>query len=423
MALMRKKKPGETRYFLVYVLRRYWRDEALDMASSLAYTSLLAMVPLLAIGLGLLTAFPRFESLRQDLLAALFRDLVPEVGAQVQAYVGRFAANAGRLTTFGIVGLVATAVMLLVAIEGALNRVFRVANYRATWSQVVTYWAALTLGPLLAGVGLTMSTWFALLPWVRTMHHWAGRETTADLRDAVNAVSPFLVMAIAFTALFFVTPNRRVRVTDALLGGVVTALLVLALRSGFGVYIAYWGAYKPVYGAVATMPIFLAWIYLSWTAVLFGAEIAAALPERRRGRLDYADKALDARRRLVLALTLLAALAEETVDAARGRTLHWLTEMVGEGERPVIEALGNMVRAGLVARRGWNRFSVGDGLAGATLADLLRAMGIGLGPLADGTPSEGFARVDAMIVTAARAETASLQIPLRDLIATSSAPT
>lgn len=422
MALIRKKKRGETRYFLIYVVRRYWRDEALDMASSLAYTSLLAMVPLLVIGLGLLTAFPRFESLRQDLLAALFRDMVPEVGAQVQAYVGRFAANAGRLTTLGIIGLVATAVMLLVAIEAALNRIFRVANQRATWSRIVTYWGALTLGPLLAGVGLTMSAWFAVLPWVRTMHHWAGRETTADLRDAVNAVSPFLVMTIAFTVLFFVTPNRRVRVTDALLGGVVAALLVLALRSGFALYIAAWGHYRPVYGAVATMPIFLAWVYLSWTAVLFGAEIAAALPERRRGRLDHADKALDARHRLALALALLAALSDETVDNGRGIALHRLTDKVGEGERPVAEALANMVRSGLVARRGRNRFGAGDGLATATLADLLRAMGMGLGPLVEGTSPESLSRIDAIVATAARAETASLQIPLRSLLAAPEAP-
>jgi membrane protein len=365
-------------YFLVYVARRYWRDEALDLASSLAYTSLLSTVPLLAIVLGILAAIPGFENLRHDLLEAVFRDFVPEVGAQVQYYMGRFAANAGRLTTFGVIGLVATAVMLLVAIEAALNRIFRVATVRATVSRIVVYWAALTVGPLLAGLGLTLSTWFSVLPWVRHMHYWAGRSTTTNLRDFVDAMSPFVVLTAAFTLLFFVTPNRRVRVTDALTGGVVAALLVLGLRAGFALYIAYWGAYKPVYGAIATMPIFLAWVYLSWTAVLFGAEIAAALPERRYRRVDTAHLPLDGRARLALALQLLG-IVSEIRDDPKGLTLYALTEKLAEGERPIAEVLRGLIRAGLIERRGRNRYGASGRLATATLADLLGALALGRG--------------------------------------------
>ncbi len=406
-------------YFLVYVVRRYWRDEALDLASSLAYTSLLSMVPLLAIGLGILAAFPGFETLRHDLLETLFHNLVPEVGGQVQYYMGRFAANAGRLTTFGIVGLVATAVMLLVAIEAALNRIFRVANLRATWSRIIVYWAALTVGPLLAGVGLTMSAWFSVLPWVSHMHYWAGKSTTASLRDFGNTISPFVILAVAFTILFLVTPNRRVRITDALAGGVVAALLVVGLRAGFSLYIAYWGAYKPVYGAIATMPIFLAWVYLSWTAVLFGAEIAAALPERRHRRLDPTDTPLDGRDRLTLALLLLATLSEG--GDARGFALYALTEKLAAAERPVVEILRGLSIAGLIERKGRNRYAASEKLAVATLADLIAALRLGLRPLTgtipvkDGGPD--LARVGTLIATAARAEAASLQTPLRELIA------
>ncbi len=406
-------------YFLVYVGRRYWRDEALDLASSLAYTSLLSTVPLLAIGLGILAAFPGFETLRHDLLEAVFRDLVPEVGGQVQYYMGRFAANAGRLTTFGVVGLVATALMLLVAIEGALNRIFRVANVRATWSRIIVYWAALTFGPLLAGVGLTMSAWFSLLPWVRHMHLWAGKSNTATARDFVDAVSPFVVLTVAFTVLFLVTPNRRVRITDALIGGGVAALLVVGLRAGFALYIAYWGSYKPVYGAVATMPIFLAWVYLSWTAVLFGAEIAAALPERRYRRADAAQATLDGRGRLTLALLLLSVMAEDSGE--KGITLHALTEKLADGERPVAEILRGLIQGGLVERRGRNRFVTSEKLATATLADLIGALTLGLGPLVGDAPvtagGPDLERASMVIAAAARAETASLQTPLRELIA------
>lgn len=401
-------------YFLTYVARRYWRDQPLDLASSLAYTSLLAMVPVLAIGLGILGAFPGVDSLRHDLLEALFKDLVPEVGSQVEYYMARFAANAGRLTVFGAVGLVLTAVMLLIAIEGALNRIFRVAQSRATTKRIIVYWAALTFGPLLAGAGLTMSAWLAVLPWVRTMHHWAGRAATAGLRDMVTSLSPFVVMGIAFTVLFLVTPNRRVRPTDALAGGLVAALLVLSLRKGFGLYIALWGTYRPVYGAVAAMPIFLAWVYLSWTAVLFGAEIAAALPERPHRRRDPIEVPLDGRRRLTLALAILSTLAGD--QTKRGLMLHSLTDAVGEGERPVADVLKGMIARGLAARRPRNRFGAGDVLDTATLADLLQALDLGLAPLGIGAQASPATRLDGLIAVAARAEAATLQCPLKDLL-------
>jgi membrane protein len=384
------------------------------------------MVPLLAIGLGLLAAFPGFEAMRHDLMAALFHTLVPEVGDQVQLYVGRFAANAGRLKLIGIIGLVATAVMLLVAIEAALNRIFRVPQQRAAWSRLVVYWAALILGPLLAGVSLTMSAWFSVLPWVKTMHLWAGRATTADIRGVVSDVTPFAIMTVAFTILFLVAPNRRVRVSDALCGGIVAALLLLALRTGFGLYIAFWGAYRPVYGAVASVPIFLAWVYLSWTAVLFGAEIAAALPELRRGRLEHGAP-LSARRRLALALGILAALLKDAREEGHGMGRDALAHLAREGEQPVAEVLRRMTVADLVIRGPGNRYKPGD-LDKAGLADLLRALEVGLRPLdlgglASAEVAPWLARVDALIVTAARAEAASLQFSLRGLLEPSPDPT
>jgi membrane protein len=252
------------------------------------------------------------------------------------------------------------------------------------------------------------------------MHYWAGKDTTASLRGFVDSVSPFVVLTVAFTILFLVTPNRRVRITDALAGGFVAALLVIGLRAGFSLYIAYWGAYKPVYGAVATMPIFLAWVYLSWTAVLFGAEIAAALPERRHRRTDPAQTPLDGRGKLTLALLLLATLSDGRVDS-RGLTLHRLTEKLGDGERPVVEILRGLMGVGLVERRSRTRYAASEKLAAATLADLLGALQLGLVPLIGAVPpidADGpdLARIGSLIGAAARAEAASLQTPLRDLL-------
>ena len=402
--------------FLAYVVRRYWRDEALILAASLAYASLLSMVPLLAIGLGLLAAFPGFESLRNELLGTLFRDLVPEVGAQVQLYVGRFAANAGKLQAAGLVGLVATAVMVLAATERALNRIFRVAQGRAAWARAAVYWAALCVGPLLIGLAFTLSAWFSLIPWIRSMHDWAGRAATAELRALIAGVTPILILTIAFSVLFLVAPNRRVRTADAIVGGGIAALLVMALRAGFGLYIAAWGVYRPVYGGVSAVPIFLAWIYLSWTAVLFGAEVTAAMPELRRGRLE-SQAPIPPRRRLALALGILAMLVERIGKGGVGRNA--LMQSLRESEVPLAETLHRLVAARLVIRLGRDRFGSGD-LARATLADLLAALELGLQPLDPETGGEAgasppLARIDGMLAAAAQSEVAALQWPLREL--------
>jgi membrane protein len=398
--------------FLNHVVRRYWHDEALNLASSLSFTALLSMVPLLAIGLALLAAFPGFDALRRDLLEALFRDLVPDVGAQVQHYVGRFASNAEKLRWAGIAGLVVTAVMMLASIETALNRIFQVPQRRAAWRRIAIYWSALCLGPLLAGAALTMSAWFSLLPFVRSMHSWAGRAATAEVRAVVAVLLPFLIMSVAFALLFIVAPARRVRLADAAIGGATAALLVLALRAGFGLYVALWGGFRPIYGAISAVPIFLAWIYFSWTAVLFGAEMAASLPELRRGRLEAAGP-IAPRRRLALALSMLVTLRDHD---GPGLDNEALARAAGEAEMPTVAVLRRLVAAGLVVPRGRGRFGPGD-LAQATFADLVGALELGLRPIEDGSDRSPLPpSVEALVAAAGRAESEALRLPIGNLL-------
>lgn len=262
--------------FVWTVERRFRADDALMMAASLSYTSLLSLVPLLSIALAVLAAIPAFEVVRGELEGTLIRMLVPEVGQQVRHIIDELIGHAVNLTAIGIVGLVVTALLLLVTIEDALNRIFRVVKPRPPMSRVMVYWTVVTLGPILLAASLSISNWLVSgnLP-----------ETDAEggnvVIDSFTALFRFTMLVALFSLLYGTVPNRPVPGKDALKGGVLAALAVAALRLGFHAYVADLRAYQSVYGALAALPILLFWMYLVWVAVLAGAEFTACLIEAR----------------------------------------------------------------------------------------------------------------------------------------------
>ncbi len=216
----------------VYVQKRFRADGAFDMASSLSYTSLLSLVPLMAIALAILAAFPVFDGVRDTLQATLFRYVVPEVGEQVQSYVGEFVKNAGKLTAAGVIGLGVSAVLVLVSIESSLNQIFRVVTPRTALSRLLVYWTALTLGPLMLAAS------FSLSAWLYAASDWATRAGLWRLVRLVTHAAPGALLMVAFALLYLSVPNRRVRVADC--GGRRDrrGLAFASLRWGFGLYVA-----------------------------------------------------------------------------------------------------------------------------------------------------------------------------------------
>ncbi|MBL8382531.1 MAG: YihY family inner membrane protein [Burkholderiales bacterium] len=258
--------------YLRYLLRRAGEDQIAQVAGSLTFTTLLSLVPFVTIALGLFAAFPIFDQLGQALEEFLVDNLLPEaVSDAVMTHVAAFSEKAARLTAAGVFALGVTAVLLLQTIDRALNAIWRVPRPRPLAERVLVYWAVVSLGPLLIGGGLAITSYavsasLGLLPGGQWVTHW--------LADLV----PVALTLLAFTLLYAAVPNRDVQWKHAAIGGAAATLGFELMKHLLGWYIARFASYQLIYGAFAAIPIFLLWVYLSWIMVLVGALIAATWP-------------------------------------------------------------------------------------------------------------------------------------------------
>jgi membrane protein len=254
--------------------RRFREERCLQIASSLTFTALLAIVPIITVALTLISAFPVFHEQLQYVERFLVRYMLPESAAALAGYAEQFAENAARLTTVGLAFLFVTAIIVLLTIDRAFNQIWRVPRPRGTVQRIFIYWALLTVGPLLVGASLSLTYWLV----GQSLGLVKGVPLAAEvLLDVV----PIVLTAAAFTLAYIAIPNRRVLVRDALAGGLLAALAFEGMKRGFALYVTQFPTYRLVYGAFASVPLFLLWIYLSWVVVLFGAVTAAVLPEWR----------------------------------------------------------------------------------------------------------------------------------------------
>ena len=207
----------------------------------------------------------------------IYRYLVPTAGDEVQQYLEQFASQAGALTAVGLFTFVLTALLLLFNIEDSFNEIWRVKKGRAIAQRITVYWAMVTLGPILMGASLSLSTYLLSTQIIQ------GSELEAQTRSLGLRVLPFLIEVLAFLLLYSTMPNKRVSWRAAAWGAFVAALLFEISKKIFSVFILNFNNYEVVYGALATIPIFLIWIYLSWMVTLFGAEFVAALDDKSSG--------------------------------------------------------------------------------------------------------------------------------------------
>lgn len=247
-------------------------------ASSLTFTTVLALVPLFTLGLALFTAFPVFAKVQDQLQQWLIQSLVPEsISRQVLGSLTQFSRKASRLGTVGFVAVLATSLALMVTIERTMGQIWRVTKPRPLPQRMLLYWAALTLGPLMLGGSLAISS------YVVSATAGVGMLPT-DLRYVLDTIE-FALLAACATGLYYYVPNTRVQWQHALAGGLVSSVGVELGKKVLTLYLAQMPTYSAIYGAFAAVPILLVWIYVAWVIVLVGALVAASLPEIGRNAL------------------------------------------------------------------------------------------------------------------------------------------
>ena len=255
-----------------FMQRRLSEEQVPQVAGSLTFTTVLAVVPVMTIAFAIFTTFPLFNTFRDALEAYFVQSLMPRgVTNTILDNLSLFAAKANRLSAVGAVTLVLTAIMMFAIVDRSLNRIWRVKTPRSFTQSLIVYWAIMTLGPLLIGASLSLTTLVSpvastlaqQLPWMGT----------------VAAISVSLrLMTMFFGLLYLIVPNRLVDWRDALIGGLVAAIAFEMTNRGFAFFITKFPSYRVIYGALAAVPIFLVWVYLFWLITLLGAVLAVALP-------------------------------------------------------------------------------------------------------------------------------------------------
>ena len=291
-------------------LRIRFREDRLGLtASSLTFTTLISLVPLLTVMLAVFSAFPMFASFQEALQKYFLQSLVPEnIAKPVLAALTQFASKANRLGTVGLAFLFVTALALMLTIDRTLNGIWRVREPRPIAQRVLVYWAAATLGPLVLGVSLSLTSYVLS----------ASQGLVGVLPGGVSillSVFEFMLLAGGLAGLFHYVPNTHVRWRHAIAGGMFAAIGFEVAKRLLAWYLLQVPTYSVLYGAFAAVPIFLIWIYLGWVIVLLGAVIAAYAPSLQTRVKRWPD---GPGARFELAIVVLAELAHARARGAHG---------------------------------------------------------------------------------------------------------
>ncbi|WP_427982952.1 virulence factor BrkB family protein [Agarivorans sp.] len=262
----------QSKAFLSFLIDRIKHDKLTMIAGSLAYVSLLSLVPLVAVTFSIISAFPVFSGFQTLIEDFVFSNFVPASGEVVKHSLRAFVENASKMTAVGIAALAVVALMLISSIDNSLNMIWRVTKKRRWRSAFPMYWMILTLGPLLMGGSLALSS------YIFSIQLFAD-ETLLGIWNTLLRTVPLLFSIGAFCLLYLLVPNKSIRFLHGLSGAVVAALVFELGKRGFAFYVSSFPSYQVIYGALAAIPILFLWVYLSWIVVLLGAEITAALGE------------------------------------------------------------------------------------------------------------------------------------------------
>ena len=398
--------------FLVYVGNRFREDRCLRMAAGLSYTSLLAIVPLMAIAFSMLAAFPVFGDVQSAIQGAIFSNLLPDSADNIQEHLNTFIGNTTSLSAIGIVALALTAVLLLGTIEADMNAIFRVARTRALAPRLLVFWALLTLGPMLLGASLSMATYF----YAAT--NWLGIDENGGVLAFFGTFLPTLMMIALLSVFYIIIPNRPVGLTAGIIGGLFAGISFTLLRKAFGWYIITFPTYQNIYGALSVVPIFLVWMYMSWLVVLIGAILTASVSEWRSAGGKPLPSGVASGMRLIIAVQILAILYGASREGRGAVHRNEIMRSTGGGGEAVDRILNLLRSNNFVERTSHNRWLLARSAETVTVYDLYAVLGLDFAqrsvPIGDG---EWRKKLSMTISDLSEANRSALGISLADLFA------
>ncbi|GEB70974.1 UPF0761 membrane protein [Pseudoalteromonas carrageenovora] len=245
-------------------------DQITVNAGYLAYVTLLSLIPLIAVGVAIFSAFPGFESTRMEIESFLFTNFVPTSSDVIKEHITSFAGNANQMTAVGIGFLAAIALLLIRNVDATLNRIWRIKKKRPMMISFAVYWMVLSLGPVLLGASIGVTS------YIVSLVSFADQGIPGFSGFLLKLV-PYGFSMIGFLMLYTLVPNTPVSIRAAVPGALFAAILFELTKKGFALYISHFPSYEVIYGAVATIPILFVWVYLSWVVVLLGAEFTACI--------------------------------------------------------------------------------------------------------------------------------------------------
>lgn len=333
--------------YLRFVLRRWTEDRCPQIAGSLTFTTLLALVPTFAIAVSLLSSFSFFDNVLEQIRGFIRLNLVPEIADKIiNVYMEEFRHNSRRLTSAGVVVLFVTAVALMLTVDRSINAIWRSRRTRSTWVSILAYVMVLVTGPVLLGASVSVTTYLMV-----TLSNELP-DVPAKTHSFLLQIVPISMSAVAFFLLYRLVPHEKVRAVDALVGGIIAAVMFELAKELFAIYVTR-APLHVVYGAFAAVPFFLLWIYLSWLVVLLGAELAASLGDWRSGRWRTFGKAPH----LADATGVVRRLFE-----AKGQPVSFLLlrEAARIAPAELDRVLDHLVASGLVQRLGRDSYVIPD---------------------------------------------------------------
>ncbi|MFC2544530.1 virulence factor BrkB family protein [Aggregatibacter sp. oral taxon 513] len=267
---------SEWKTFGAVFWQRFNQNKLAQAAGYLTYSTMLAIVPLIMVVFSIFSAFPVFNEVTGALKEFIFTNFAPSASDMVGQYIDEFVNNSKKMSAVGIISLIVVALMLINSIDRTLNSIWQDTGTRPIFTSFAIYWLILTLGPLLVGVSIAAST------YVKAMF-----ESAASFSFGLKLLSfvPFLSTWFIFTMIYMVVPNKKVSIKHSAAGALIAAVFFTLGKQAFAWYIMTFPSYQLIYGAMATLPIMLLWIQLSWTVVLLGAQLAAVLAEVRSKKM------------------------------------------------------------------------------------------------------------------------------------------